>query len=130
VGSERVSMAMTGLLDTNVALYLLGGRLAEPLPTGSYGVSVITEMELLAWPSLTAEEEENVREFLNRLVICELTPSIRGRAVQLRRQKQLKLPDAIVCATAIEFGVELWTNDTSLVKVPGLTCRTARLLSA
>jgi len=26
---------MTGLLDTNVALYLLGGRLAEPLPTGS-----------------------------------------------------------------------------------------------
>ena len=41
-------VAMTGLLDTNVALYLLGGRLAEPLPTGSYGVSVITEMELLA----------------------------------------------------------------------------------
>ncbi len=41
---------MTGLLDTNVALYLLGGRLAAPLPTGSYGVSVITEMELLAWP--------------------------------------------------------------------------------
>jgi hypothetical protein len=26
---------MTGLLDTNVALYPLGGRLAEPLPTGS-----------------------------------------------------------------------------------------------
>jgi hypothetical protein len=39
---------MTGLLDTNVALYLLGGRLAAPLPTGNYGVSVITEMELLA----------------------------------------------------------------------------------
>jgi hypothetical protein len=26
---------MTGLLDTSVALYLLGGRLAAPLPTGS-----------------------------------------------------------------------------------------------
>ena len=38
---------MTGLLDTNVALYLLGGRLAEPLPGGNYGVSVVTEMELL-----------------------------------------------------------------------------------
>jgi hypothetical protein len=48
---------MTGLLDTNVALYLLGGRLAAPLSTGSYGISVITEMELLAWPSLTTEEE-------------------------------------------------------------------------
>jgi predicted nucleic acid-binding protein len=40
---------MTGLLDTNVALYLLGGQLAESLPIGTYGVSVITEMELLAW---------------------------------------------------------------------------------
>lgn len=39
---------MTGLLDTNVALYLPGGRLANPLPAGGYGISVITEMELLA----------------------------------------------------------------------------------
>jgi predicted nucleic acid-binding protein len=129
VGSKRVSMAMTGLLDTNVALYLLGGRLAEPLPTGSYAVSVITEMELLAWPSLTRTEEKNVREFLDQLVICELTPSIQAKAVQLRREQHLKLPDAIVCATAIDFGVELWTNDTNLAKVPGLTCRTAKLLT-
>jgi predicted nucleic acid-binding protein len=118
---------MTSLLDTNVALYLLGGRLAEPLPTGSYGVSVITEMELLAWPSLAPQEEKKVREFLARLVICELTPPIRARAVQLRREQHLKLPDAIVCATAIQFGVELWTNDTSLGKVPGLNCRSAKL---
>lgn len=39
---------MTALLDTNVVLYFLGGRLAAPLPPGDYGVSVITEMELLA----------------------------------------------------------------------------------
>src|SRR5260370_30626227 len=118
---------MTGLLDTNVALYLLGGRLAAPLPTGSYGVSVITEMELLAWPSLTTEEEKRIREFLGQLVICELTPSIRARAVQLRRQQHLRLPDAVVCATAMEFGVELWTNDTTLGKVPGLTCHAVNL---
>jgi predicted nucleic acid-binding protein len=122
-------VGMTGLLDTNIALYLLGGRLAESLPAGSYGVSVITEMELLAWPSLTAEEEKKVRQFLSQLVICELTPAIRARAVQLRREQHLKLPDAVVCATAMEFGVELWTNDTTLAKVPGLTCRTAKVLA-
>lgn len=110
---------MTGLLDTNVALYLLGGRTAAPLPSGSYGVSVITEMELLSWPSLTADEEKKVRDFLGRLFICELTPSIRTRAVQLRREEHLKLPDAVVCATAIEFGVELWTNDTRLWESAG-----------
>ena len=118
---------MTGLLDTNVALYLLGGRLARPLPSATYGVSVITEMELLSWPSLTAPEEKRIRDFLDRLVICELTPSIRARAVQIRRQTSLKLPDAVVCATALEFGVELWTNDTALVKVPGLICRAVDL---
>jgi predicted nucleic acid-binding protein len=120
---------MTGLLDTNVALYLLGGRLAAPLPAGMYGVSVITEMELLAWPSLTTEEEKRVREFLGQLVICELTPPIRTRAVQLRREQHLRLPDAVVCATAMEFGVELWTNDTALGKVRGLTCRSVNLLA-
>jgi predicted nucleic acid-binding protein len=118
---------MTGLLDTNVALYLLGGRLAAPLPGGSYGISVISEMELLSWPSLTGEEEKTVRDFLGQLVVCELTPSIRARAVQLRREQHLKLPDAVVCATAMEFRVDLWTNDTALAKVPGLICRSVSL---
>jgi len=114
---------MTGLLDTNVALYLLGGRILSPLPIGSYGVSVITEMELLAWPSLTEQEEKRVREFLKAVAVCELTASIRGRAVELRKRQHLKLPDAVVCATAMEFDVELWTNDAGLARVPGLRCR-------
>jgi predicted nucleic acid-binding protein len=95
--------------------------------TGPYGISVITEMELLAWPSLTPAEEKTVREFLGQLVVCELTRAIRARAVQLRKEHHLKLPDAIVCATAKEFGVELWTNDTTLTRVPGLNCRTVNV---
>ena len=118
---------MIGLLDTNVALYLLGGRLAEPLPDGDFGISVITEMELLAYPTLTAEEEERVRQFIARLSICELTPAVRLRAIALRRAERLKLPDAIICATAIEQGVELWTNDTRLANVNGLRRRSVRL---
>ena len=113
---------MTGLLDTNVALYLLGGRLAVPLPVGDYGVSVLTEMELLAWPSLTPGEETRVRTFLQTVTVCELTPAIREQAVRLRREERLKLPDAIICATALEHRAELWTNDGRLVNVPGLRC--------
>ncbi len=119
---------MTGLLDTNVALYLLGGRLATPLPMGDYGISVITEMELLAWPSLTREEEERIRKFLKQLIVCELTPPIRARAVTLRKEQHLKLPDAVVCATSMEFGTALWTNDQALARVPGLNCRSVILI--
>jgi predicted nucleic acid-binding protein len=118
---------MTGLLDTNVALYLLGGRLAAQLPAGAYGVSVITEMELLAWPSLTPEEETKVRAFLDTVEVCELTPGIRAEAVRLRRVERLKLPDAIVCATALEHGAELWTNDAALHRLAALRCRSVEL---
>lgn len=78
------------MLDTNVALYLLGGRLAETLPAGDYGISVITEMELLAYSTLTTKEENEVRRFIANLTICELTPSVRVRAVALRRNGRLK----------------------------------------
>jgi predicted nucleic acid-binding protein len=71
--------------------------------------------------------KKKVRDFLGQLMICELTPAIRQQAVQIRREHHLKLPDAIVCATAMEFGVELWTNDTNLAKVPGITCRSVKL---
>jgi predicted nucleic acid-binding protein len=118
---------VTGLLDTNVALYLLGGRLASPLPPGDYGVSVITQMELLSWPSLTTEETKRVNAFLSTLTLCDLTLAVRVRAISLRREERLKLPDAIICATALELGVELWTNDTRLAKVPGLVCRSVSL---
>lgn len=86
-------------------------------------------MELLAWPSLTPEEEEKVRALFQHLTICELTQPIRRRAVALRKEHHLKLPDAVVGATAMEFGVELWTNDRSLAKIPGLNCRAVALVT-
>ena len=45
------------LLDTNIILYFLGGRLVDPLPTGEYFLSVITEIELLSYPSIGVDEE-------------------------------------------------------------------------
>jgi len=50
------------LLDTNIILYLLGGRLAEPLPKGNSFVSVITEIELLSYPDLDRQTEQKIRD--------------------------------------------------------------------
>lgn len=52
------------LLDTNIVLYFLGGRLIHPLPPAQYLISVITEMELLSYPSLTSDEEARIINFL------------------------------------------------------------------
>jgi predicted nucleic acid-binding protein len=57
------------LLDTNVVLYFLGGRLTNPLPSGQYFVSVITEIELLSYPSLTSDEEIQIRDLLTKITV-------------------------------------------------------------
>ena len=120
-------MVITGILDTNVALYLLGGRLELPLPNGLYGISVITEMELLAWPSIGPGEEITIRAFLGSVVLCDLIPRVRQLAIEIRRTHRLRLPDSIIAATALACGSELWTNDAGFSRVSGLTCRTVQL---
>ncbi|MBC7773155.1 MAG: type II toxin-antitoxin system VapC family toxin [Pyrinomonadaceae bacterium] len=118
---------MNGVLDTNIVLYLLAGRLAAPLLPGTYAVSIITEMELFSHPDLTEMDEAAIRAFLPAVRLIELTPAIRAIAVRLRRQHRLKLPDAIIAATASEAGTELITNDLKLASVPGIRTRSLPL---
>jgi predicted nucleic acid-binding protein len=106
------------VLDTNIILYLLGGRLAEPLPAGSYTISVISELELLAYPGLVLSEEQRIRAFLADIAVMELTQAIKDRAVDLRKRHSLKLPDAIVAATALILDATLLTNDQRLLSLP------------
>lgn len=114
---------MTVVLDTNVVLYQLGNALMEPLPEGPYAVSVISEMELLSYPSLTIDEEQRIRVLLARVDIVELSAEVRAAAIEFRRAHRLKLPDAIVVGTAVAYGLELLTNDRRLSQLPGLRAR-------
>jgi predicted nucleic acid-binding protein len=75
-------VAVKFVLDTNVVLYLLGGRLATPLSDGEYFVSVMTELELLSYPDLSATEEAEVKELLASIEIVELTPELKQAAIQ------------------------------------------------
>lgn len=118
---------MKQLLDTHAILYLLGGRLAEPLPPAEYFVSVITEIELLSYPSIGPAEEKKIRAFLADVTMVELTPAIRRAAVRLRREHELKLPDAIIAATALTLEAEVLTNDRKLLNVPGLSGQPVKL---
>ena len=51
-------MVVKFLVDTNIAIYQLQNRLAERLPEGRYFLSIISEIELLAYPGLTTAEEK------------------------------------------------------------------------
>lgn len=119
---------MSVLLDTNASIYQLSGRLDVPLGKGSFSVSVITQIELLSFPAITSEDEARIRKMLEQEVeVVPLTAAIVERTISLRRAHRLKLPDAVIVATAMELGYELMTNDAQLVKVPGVRWRTVNL---
>lgn len=118
---------MNLVLDTNAVLYFLGGRLVEPLPEGQYLVSVISEMELLSYPSLQPSEEDRIRAFLSDVIVVNLTREIAETAVRLRRQHGLNLPDAIIAATSLVLDAELLTNDSHFRQVSEVSSKSLDL---
>ncbi len=49
------------------------------------------------------------------------------QTIKLRKERLLKLPDAMVCATAMSERVVLLTNDRQLHEIDGLQCRALEL---
>ena len=113
-------MVLKSVRDTNAILYLLGGKLAEPLPTGQYFISVISEIELLSYPHMNESAQSGIEGFLSEITIIGLSEQVKKLAIRLRREHQLKLPDAIVAATALSLGATLVTNDAKLLSLPNL----------
>jgi len=120
-------MGMSIVLDTNAVLYFLAGRLAEPLPEADFYVSVITEIELLSYPLLKMEDEAEIRSFLNDVTIIDLTEKVKHSAIAFRRQYRLKLPDALIVATAHSLNAELFTNDIKLMNIKELSVKSLLL---
>ena len=73
-------VGLTHILDTNAGIYVTDNRLAAPLTLGIFGASVVTEIELLSKPGMSAQEIASVRAFLRKLNLIELTPPIREEA--------------------------------------------------
>ncbi|MFA5924862.1 MAG: type II toxin-antitoxin system VapC family toxin [Methylococcaceae bacterium] len=115
------------LLDTNAVIYLVNGSLASPLPDGQYSVSIITEIELLSFSGLSAEEEQKIRDLLLLLDRVNLTDEVRDETIRLRRKNRLKLPDAIIAASALIQDAVLLTNDQAFSLIDGLVFESLQL---
>jgi predicted nucleic acid-binding protein len=116
------------LLDTNIVLYLLGGRLANPLPVGQYFDSIITEIELLSYFSLSLEEERQIINFLDCITVIGIDNNIKNLAIALRKQYRLRLPDAIIAATAQSLDAILFTNDIRLTNLTEINTQSVKII--
>lgn len=105
---------MKALFDTNILIDYLKGVDAARQEIESYEVpliSAISWMEVMVGVS-DAKEEQSIRGFLRYFDLVEITEHIREKAVQLRREHNLRLPDAIILATAELNDALLITRDT------------------
>jgi predicted nucleic acid-binding protein len=102
------------LLDTNILIDVLRGE-QQALQWlerrgGDAAISVITWMEILV--GCAPDETDPVERWLSRFPRLELDQAVAARAVQCRRQHGLKLPDAIILATARCHGLQLVSRNS------------------
>lgn len=74
-------------------------------------ISVVTWIEVLAG-ARTSESERSARELLSIFKMLPLSTEVTEEAVVIRRTSRLKLPDAIILATARAHGLVLITRNT------------------
>ena len=95
------------LVDTDVLVdHLRGARRFEPAAT--VHVSVITRAELFAG---RATEEASVVRLLAPFIEHAVDAIVAERAGRIRRTHGLRLPDALIAATALEHGLTLVTRN-------------------
>ena len=100
-------------LDTNIILYLLNGdeTLAELLDEKQLYISVITELELLAYKGITTEEDIIIKDFVSQCKTININSYIKQETIRIRKTFNMKLPDSIIIATAIYLDLPIITSD-------------------
>ncbi|GLQ58135.1 type II toxin-antitoxin system VapC family toxin [Devosia nitrariae] len=111
------------LFDTNILVDFLSAvpQAREELDRyNRKAISIITWMEVLV--GARADVEAATHEFLSGFDIVPLDDSVAGRAVELRRDYRLKLPDAVIWASADVHSMLLVTRDSKdfPVDAPGI----------
>lgn len=118
------------LLDTNSVIYYLDNALPQSalnfldkaLDKQAY-ISVISKIELLGWTPPAGVSLQPVQNFVDNSTILYLTDAVVQKTIEIRRSKKIKLPDAIIAATAVVNGLDIISRNTSdFANISGLTC--------
>lgn len=121
------------LLDTNAVIQLLAGNpsLRKMVEDSDFlSISVISKLEFLSYPDLTEDEKIAFHELLEDLTVFDLTASdsaLIEEVVAMRIDGGLKLPDAVIAATALVNDCEVITNDAHFTHQKRVQARTYEL---
>lgn len=111
-------MGTTTLLDSNVLIYLTKGGLDKhteqairAATTSGFNISVISQIELLGFAFPANDVKIRTEKLISQCTIFPLNDQVVEKTIELRQQYRVKLPDAIIAATAIVFGFTLLSRN-------------------
>lgn len=109
---------MRYLIDTNIIIDHLRGdknvtAFIEELENKRIktSISVLTEYELLVYPTLTPSQEENILNFIKIFAVLNITSSIVRIAARFRKAHNTAIVDALIAATAFKNKSALVTRN-------------------
>lgn len=104
------------VIDTNILIYCSKGELNFEdlvLPYEELFISAITFMEVMGFNYTDFIEKRNIEIIVNNCNIIHTDNTISYHVITYRRAKKIKLPDAIILATARKLDADLITiNNT------------------
>jgi predicted nucleic acid-binding protein len=105
------------LLDSNVIIGYLAGRIpssgmniVSAIVDQTPHISVISQIEVLRYND-TPENEVILNSFITNSVIHSLSSAVVRRTIELCKHSRIKLPDAIIAATALTENFILITRN-------------------
>jgi predicted nucleic acid-binding protein len=104
---------MKAILDSSILIDYLNGIPDAKLELDRYpqkSISTVTWIEVMAGTDST--DEHPTRSVLLTFQVLPFTTAVAERAFVLRRDRRLKLPDAIILATAQVAGLLFVTRNT------------------
>lgn len=120
---------MKYIWDTNTAIYYLqqqfppdaekfiDNSLTDSIPC----ISAITEIELLCWKTDNSNDLNTLHNFISDALVIELEKPIKLKTAEIRKLLKVKLPDAIIAATALVYDLTLITRNTKdFINITGL----------
>jgi len=120
-------MGLNYLCDTNTVIYFLQQQFSqaaelyidELFKREQPVISTITEIELLSWKSASETDNEIIKKFIGDSKVIELEPAIKIKASEIRKKTGIKIPDAIIAATALVYNLTLITRNIKDFKKVG-----------
>jgi tRNA(fMet)-specific endonuclease VapC len=122
-------MGIRLLLDTNSIIALLNenSKVIEATDTADdIFISVINELEFKSFSNLSLHDIELFDAFVSNITVLDLQASnitLKNKITEIRNGYRLRLPDAIIAASAIVNNAVLVTADTGFKKVVELQLR-------